>query len=213
VALVVPRGVVWAAVGLGIAAVALGAVVARAAPVEEPAYDVVSRRDGWEIRRYAPVVQAQITVTGPFRSAINEGFRALAGYIFGGNAPGASIAMTAPVSAQAGGQHIAMTAPVAAASEGPDAWTVAFTMPSSWALSDLPAPNDPRVRLVEVDGGDFAALRFGGWATAGRVAAKQATLLAAVADAGMPVGGAPVVAQYDPPWSPVRRNEILVPLR
>lgn len=212
-ALVIPRWVVWAAVGLGIVAVALGAVVARAAPVEEPAYDVISTHDGWEIRRYGPVVQAQVTVTGPLRPALNDGFRALADYIFGANTPGATIEMTAPVSARRDGQRIAMTAPVGAAADGPEAWVVSFTMPSSWALSDLPTPKDPRVRLVEVEGGEFAALRFGGWATASRVAARQAALLAAVEGAHLAVGGPPVIAQYDPPWSPLRRNEILVPLR
>jgi SOUL heme-binding protein len=208
------RTVAAAAVALvGGAAVVVGSV-ARGSSVEEPVFTVESTYDGWEIRRYPPTLQAQVVVTGPYASAINEGFRVLAGYIFGGNTPGASIAMTAPVSAQrTEGQRIAMTAPVGATSAGEEAWTVAFTMPSSWSLETLPAPLDPRVRLVAVEGARVAARRFGGWATVGRVAEQQEALLAALRGAGL-AAGTPTVAQYNPPWPlpPLRRNEILVPV-
>lgn len=209
-----PRALAAAAVALAAGALGLVASAARGGSVEEPAYVVESVHDGWEIRRYAPTVEARVTLTGPYDAVITQGFRVLAGYIFGGNAPGASIAMTAPVSAQrAEGERIAMTAPVSATAAGEEAWTVAFTMPSSYTLETLPAPLDPRVTLVAVEGSRVAARRFGGWAIAGRVAEHQAALLAALQQAGLHAG-TPTVAQYNPPWTlpPLRRNEILVPL-
>jgi hypothetical protein len=195
------RTLVAAAAALVTGAIGVVASAARGGSVEEPAYLVESTLEGWEIRSYPPTVQARVTLTGPYDEVVSQGFRVLARYIFGENQPGASIAMTAPVTAQrAGGDRIAMTAPVSATTAGDQGWTVAFTMPSSFTLETLPAPLDPRVTLVALGRSRVAARRFGGWATAGRVAAQQAALLAALNDAGLE-GGIPKVAQYNPPWT------------
>ena len=66
---------------------------------------------GLEIRNYGPRIAAETTVFGDEDKALSDGFRRLAGYIFGGNHGSAKIAMTAPVARQSG-QKIAMTAPV-----------------------------------------------------------------------------------------------------
>ena len=86
-----------------------------------------------DIRLYGERIAAQTVVTGNSDTARNQGFRRLAGYIFGGNAQRASIAMTAPVSqaGTGGSQTIAMTAPVAQTPSGVDRWTVQFFMPAA----------------------------------------------------------------------------------
>ena len=206
---------------LAAATALLGALPLRAAhaAIEEPAYTVIEVHDGWELRSYAPTIQARVTVQGEWGDALNQGFRILAGYIFGGNQPRARIEMTAPVAARPAGERIAMTAPVAAvpaAAAGDGAtWVVSFTMPSSWTLETLPVPDDPRVTLVAEAGGRVAALPFGGWATSRRVAEKQAELARALEASGFTSTGPAVTAQYNPPWTPppLRRNEILVPVR
>ncbi|MEI8256072.1 MAG: heme-binding protein, partial [Deltaproteobacteria bacterium] len=66
--------------------------------VDEPRFSVELHDGDFEVRRYEPRVVAETLVTGPSSGAANEGFRRLAGYIFGGNRGRASIAMTAPVS-------------------------------------------------------------------------------------------------------------------
>jgi hypothetical protein len=196
--------------GFGAAAVA-SATGATTAPggYEEPPATVEATHDGFEVRRYAPSIEARVTVAGAYSDAVSAAFGVLAGYIFGGNAPRASIAMTTPVSAQPTGQRIAMTTPVSAAPEA-TGWTVAFTMPATWTLATLPRPNDPRVQLVEVPGGAWAVRSFGGRATNDAVATELAALDAAAARAGVPLTGPPVVSQYDPPWvlGPWRRNEV-----
>ena len=196
--------------GIGAAAVAsaTGATTAPGA-YEEPAYDVEAAHDGFEVRRYAPTVEARVTVAGDYASAVSAAFGLLAGYIFGGNTPGASIAMTTPVSAQPAGERIAMTTPVSAA-PAPAGWTVAFTMPATYTLATLPRPNDARVQLVEVPGGAWAVRAFGGRASNDAVAAELAALDAAAARAGVTLTGPPVVSQFDPPWvlGPWRRNEV-----
>ena len=65
--------------------------------VEQAEYSVLKKVDGYEIRKYPSHVVAQTTVGGSYRESMNQGFRIVAGYIFGGNTKKESIAMTAPV--------------------------------------------------------------------------------------------------------------------
>ena len=178
---------------------------------ETPAYDVVRRWPEAELRRYGPTIVAETRVEGAREGAGSEGFRRLAGYIFGGNRAGASIAMTAPVAQSS--ERIAMTAPVAQA-EADGAWVVQFTMPSRWTLDTLPVPNDRRVTLREVRGGLVLARRYAGSWSEARYAAEAEALEAVRAQEGLRAAGAPVWARYDPPWKPwfLRRNEVLLPV-
>jgi hypothetical protein len=92
--------------------------------VEQAGYTVAQKMKGYEIREYPAQLVAQTAVQGSFAEALNNGFRILAEYIFGGNARKKSMAMTAPVVAQKAGnpsERIAMTAPVKAASAVDDA--------------------------------------------------------------------------------------------
>lgn len=185
---------------------------------EEPRYDAAERLGDVEIRRYAPRLAAETVVPGDAYSARGEGFRRLAGYIFGGNAGGRRIDMTAPVAqASAGsGERIAMTAPVAQApatqASGEGGWTVRFFLPA--ALTDPPAPNDARVRIVPVPEETMAVLRFSGTATEAAVAERTKALLAALSGTAWRPAGEPVAWFYDPPWTlpPLRRNEVAVPV-
>ena len=66
-----------------------------ATAIEEPRYEVVTawEEHSIELRSYAPRILAVTTMT----QGQNNGFRVLAGYIFGGNKSDQKIAMTAPV--------------------------------------------------------------------------------------------------------------------
>ena len=189
-----------------------------AVAVEEPQYRIEREYGSFEVRVYAPAIVAETVVTGGFGDGTNEGFRRLAGYIFGANGGGRKIAMTAPVGAEpargAAGTKIAMTAPVGA-EKSTDGWTVTFTMPSSFTLASLPVPNDARVRLREIPARRVAAARFSGTWGAERFEDVARKLVADARAAGLdPAGAPPVFARYNPPWTPwfLRRNEVLIPL-
>jgi len=186
---------------------------------EEPKHRVLETRDGFEVRLYEPQVVAETLVEGEFGGGGNEGFRRVAGYIFGGNDGGRKIAMTAPVAqerrpGERDGMKIAMTAPVAQQKAG-EGWTVAFIMPSEHTMATLPKPNDPRVILREVPARRVAAVTFSGTWGAERFDAIARELLGALDAAGFVPSGPPVYARYNPPWTPwfLRKNEVLVPLR
>ncbi len=180
---------------------------------EEPRHTVAERLGDVEIRRYAPRLAAETTVAGGAYAARGEGFRRLAGYIFGGNRKQARIDMTAPVaqSSASSGERIAMTAPVAQEA-GDSGWVIRFFLPA--ALSDPPAPNDARVRIVPVPEETVAVLRFSGTATEAAIADRRAALLAALSGTAWRPAGEPVSWFYDPPWTlpPLRRNEVAVPV-
>ncbi len=183
--------------------------------VEEPQYTRLAADGPFELRRYAPVIVAEVHVAGEMQTATNDGFRMLAGYIFGGNTARKSIAMTAPVTLSASaGTKIAMTAPVTLTGEGRD-WVVQFSMPRQWSLETLPVPDDRRVQLRQLPETQMAVLKFSGLTSPSRVAAKSAELAEWVTARGLDVAGTPSLARYDPPWTPwfMRRNELMIPVK
>lgn len=184
---------------------------------EEPRFEVIDRAGAVEIRRYGPRLAAETTVAAESETAArSEGFRRLAGYIFGGNEGARKIAMTAPV-AQAPSarspERIAMTAPVGAA-RGPEGWTIRFFMPAAYTRETLPVPKDERVAIVEAPAETVAVLRYAGVPSATAAAEHRAALLAALAATRWQATGEPFDWFYDPPWTlpPLRRNEAVVPV-
>jgi hypothetical protein len=191
--------------------------------LETPPYRTLTLDERFELRRYEPHIVASTEVTGEHDDATRQGFRRLAGYIFGNNRQEAKVAMTAPVSTQAKradddeGVSIAMTAPVATqptglANDGKTTWEVTFTMPSKWRMDTLPTPVDDRVKLKERPGRCQAAVIFSGLTTDGAVKEQEALLRTWLTDKGLSPVGEPTLARYnDPftlPWN--RRNEVLI---
>jgi hypothetical protein len=181
---------------------------------EEPAYEVErTLAANAEIRRYASRVLAVTRVReGDRDRAVSEGFRRLAGYIFGGNTGAASIAMTVPVTQ--GGERIAMTAPVTQASEREGGFEVTFTMPSSYTLDTLPRPSDPRVQLRTMPAERVAVWSYSGVSSAEIVAQHAEALRSLLRERGEVPRGEPISARYDPPSTLpfLRRNEVWIAL-
>jgi hypothetical protein len=94
----------------------------------------------------------------------------------------------------------------------PGSWTVRFVMPGSYTLDTLPSPNDPRVRLLPVPAARMAVVQFSGLAREDDIAAQTVLLSDFVTRNQLQTGGTPVLARYNPPWTPwfMRRNEIMV---
>ena len=183
---------------------------------EEPKYTVTLKEGSFEVRDYPAMVAAEVSVSGDRGQASSEGFKLLAGYIFGGNTKKQSIAMTAPVvqAAAVESEKIAMTAPVLQTGQ-PGNWTVRFLMPSRYTLDTLPKPNDARVRLLPVPAARWAVVQFSGLAREDDIAAQTGSLNAFVTSQNLQALGKPVLARYNPPWTPwfMRRNEIMVALQ
>ena len=185
----------------------------RVMATEEPAFQTIMKDGAFEIRDYPSLIVAEVTVGGDRRAAANEGFRLLAGYIFGGNISQQRSAMTAPVAQAPVSEKIAMTAPVMQTGDT-DRWVIQFTMPSEYSLETLPQPTNPRVKLLKLPPQQFAVRRFSGRAGSLEIADETNKLLATIEKRGLRVTGAVTVAQYNAPWVPgfARRNEVLLPI-
>lgn len=162
-------------------------------------YTVLATASGLEVRHYPEALSASVLRPGThYREVANPGFRSLAGYIFGGNAEGRKIAMTAPV-------HMEM---------GADSSRMRFIMPEGLAMDSLPRPDDPAVKLERLPAETVAVLRFGGFAKDERIAARSQELLERVKAAGLEPIGPVRFLGYDPPWQVVaRRNEVIVAVK
>ncbi len=185
--------------------------------IEEPAYTVLEKKDGYEIREYAPYIMAKTTVTGNYDEATNKGFRIIADYIFGNNTKKESIAMTTPVlesKAEASSEKIAMTTPVLETAGENNERTIAFVLPSKYTLETLPTPNNNAVTFTEVPARKVAALTFTWYATESRMEAKKALLQSYLKRDNITTAGEPETARYNPPLSMplMLRNEVLIPV-
>ncbi len=162
--------------------------------IEEADYEVIREVGGIEIRHYPSLIQAVTVLPGAASSS--EGFRRLAGFIFGGNEQAQKIAMTAPVQETLGEAQP----------------TMAFTMPAQYALEELPRPEDDRVKLQRLEARTVAVVSFSGWATQARVARFERELRKKLAANEIEISGDTSLNQYNPPWTLpfLRRNEIMI---
>lgn len=202
------RPVLWAAVGLVIIGVsAWGPIVSN---VEQAKYDVVETHGDIQIRDYAPMIVAETEVPGERKAAINKGFRIIADYIFGNNAPQEKMAMTAPVIQQPA-EKIAMTAPVIQEGAG-NRWKVRFVIPASHTIETLPKPNNDAVQLQQIPAKRFAVIRFSGMASEDSLETHTNALNAFISDNQRSALSQPTYAFFNPPWTLpfLRRNEVMI---
>ncbi len=178
--------------------------------IEKPAYTLVEKREGYELRDYAPYMVAEVEVSGTRKESLNEGFRILAGYISGGNRSRDPLLMTPPVE-EFFSEKIPMTAPVVEQVTGATR-KVTFSMPSQYTLATLPIPKDSRVYFYEIPARKMAVKRFSWWASESRFTRIQEALLSNLKKDGREVIGTPYFAGYTPPFSApwMHRNEVMV---
>jgi SOUL heme-binding protein len=169
---------------------------------EKARYQIESMDGDFEVRQYAPRVQAETVLNAaPWKQSLSEGFHRLANYISGGNSRHLKIAMTAPVMVTVGATDRATR-------------TVAFKMPDSEPFETLPTPDDRQITLRRIPARRVAALSFSGRYGAGIPAEKRQELLTYVRAAGLIPIGDVTFAGYDAPWTVpwLRHNEVQVEL-
>ena len=140
--------------------------------LETPEYELISKDDGFEIRRYSEMIIATTSVQADYKSSTSSGFRRIASYIFGGNDKEMKIAMTAPVISDC-------------PSEGLNTFNISFVMPKEYSIDDLPKANTSLVSIEQESLGDVAVLTFGGWATESRSISYQQKLSALLKKSGI----------------------------
>ncbi len=199
--------------------IALSLFMGGAMANEEPRYEVIKKEEGFEVRRYQPMIIAEVLVTGTLSEASSKGFRQIADFIFGNNEDpvkkqSEKIAMTAPVTMEADtSSKIAMTAPVTMEGAG-GAWKMAFVMPSKFTLDTLPKPKNPNITIKQMPAQQIAVVTFSGWVDEEKLAAQTTRLNEWMAKSGLKTSGTAQLSRYNPPWTlPFwRRNEVWMKL-
>ncbi len=163
--------------------------------IEQYAYTVEREIGDVEIRQYEDAVFSSVRLQdSTYANSANQGFRILAGYIFGGNDKGQSIAMTSPVVMEMGKEM-----------------KMSFMVPSGMNMDSLPKPNDGRVYQEKVPGSKMAVIRFGGWSSDEKIEEKKQELIHILKENNMSFEGPFLYMGYNPPYQLVgRRNEVAV---
>ncbi len=183
---------------------------------EQVPYELQATLGEIEVRSYPDQVHAETTVEGgDWNHALSEGFKRLAGYIFGDDrrteAPEERRAQLGERS-----ERLSMTAPVLATVAGPTAreHTIRFVMPIDRDATELPVPLDARIQIRVVPARTVAVLPFRGNYKTDLPLEKREVLLSELQQAGLPTRGNVWFAGYDPPstLTALRRNEVLVEL-
>lgn len=166
---------------------------------EMPPYSVKWSDGAREIRAYGPHLLAEVKVSGSRSGAIQQGFRVLAGYIFGANATG---------------EKIAMTVPVAQTPQG-EAWVISLMMPARYTTETLPKPRTDAVRFVEAAPSRQLVERFSGIPGTDDLANRAEALAVWAKSQGYEILAGPHYYFYDAPmtlpWK--RRNEVAFTIR
>jgi len=169
------------------------------AKTEEQKYTVVYSDKKFEIRFYPSATLATIySDAKSYRDLSGNGFRMLAGYIFGGNESDTQISMTSPVHMDINNSKSAMS----------------FVMPSSYSKENLPKPDNSNVKIEKTEDEHVAVIRFGGYASDEDIKKYSEKLENLLSEKGITHYGNFRLLGYNPPFQFIgRRNEIIVSVK
>ena len=175
--------------------------------VENPIYTIVDKNiESIEIRRYEPMLIAEVEIPGARKEAIKDGFRILADYIFGNN-------KIKPHNTKYDNQEVTkipMTAPVQQQWID-NSWLISFIMPAEYDIDSLPEPVNKDIKIKKIESKDFVVIRFAGFGSDSNIEKHKIILLDYIKDNNIKYHGSPKYAFYNPPWTlPImRRNEVM----
>ena len=160
---------------------------------ESPDYDILEAEGNCEVRHYSPFQVVRYFDERDPRA--EQGFRTLFRYIQADNESGQTISMTVPV-LQENRDHVR---------------TMSFVVPAKHRVNP-PQPHDPRLQIVEMEGGIYAAIGYRGAQSQVRVNRHQEQLESWIHERGWDILGMPVAAFYNPPFTPsfLKHNEVLM---
>ena len=164
---------------------------------EQHNYQVIKKFANFEIRKYEPAVFSSVKLGKKgYKESSGEGFRILAGYIFGDNKSNEKIAMTSPVTMELG-----------------DSTKMMFMVPKSYNLDALPNPNNDRIVFEKHSEKIIAAIRFDGWADNEKIENYKSILIKELEKENLQHTNKFSFLGYNPPYEVIdRRNEVVVEL-
>ena len=157
---------------------------------EEAKYEVIQKNKIYEIRKYSDRLAVET-----FESNQNSGFRKLFNYISGNNKTNKKISMTTPVTRTKKNGNM----------------TMQFYLPSEYNQDSAPDPSSSEVKIVNVEGGYYAVLRYSGRASDKNHIKHKEILEKELLKNDISIISPSIRATYDSPFTlPMnRRNEAM----
>ena len=165
-------------------------IISNAMAVEEIEYETIKKNEVYEIRKYSDRLAIETLSTNQ-----NSGFRKLFNYISGKNQKNEEIKMTAPVTQVKKNGNM----------------TMQFYLPSKFNSNNVPNPSRDDVRIVNIEGGYYAVLRYSGRASDRNFIKHKDILEKELKKNNISIISPPIRATYDSPFTlPMnRRNEAM----
>ena len=157
---------------------------------EEAKYDVVKSNEIYEIRKYSDRLAVQALNTNQ-----NNSFRKLFNYISGDNETNEEIKMTIPVTQM----------------EKKGNMTMQFYLPSKFNKDNIPNPSRSDVKIVKVEGGYYAVIRYSGRASDKNFIKHKEILENELKKDNISIASPAIKASYNSPFTlpMLRRNEAM----
>jgi len=157
---------------------------------EEAKYEIIDKNEVYEIRKYSDRLAVETMTSG-----IDSNFRKLFNYISGRNETQEKIAMTTPVTQV----------------EKKGNMTMQFYLPSKFNSGNVPSPSREDVKIVNIEGGYYAVLKYSGRASDGNFIKHKEILEKELKKNNISIISLPIRATYDSPFTlPMnRRNETM----
>jgi len=157
---------------------------------EEAKYDVVKSNEIYEIRKYSDRLAVQALNTNE-----NNSFRKLFNYISGDNETNEEIKMTIPVTQM----------------ENKGNMTMQFYLPSKFNKDNVPYPSSSDVKIVNIEGGYYAVIRYSGRASNKNFIKHKEILENELKKDNISISGSAIKASYNSPFTlpMLKRNEAM----
>ena len=157
---------------------------------EEAKYDVVKSNEIYEIRKYSDRLAVQALNTNE-----NNSFRKLFNYISGDNETNEEIKMTIPVTQM----------------ENKGNMTMQFYLPSKFNKDNVPYPSSSDVKIVNIEGGYYAVIRYSGRASNKNFIKHKEILENELKKDNILISGSAIKASYNSPFTlpMLKRNEAM----
>ena len=157
---------------------------------DEPNYEVVQKNEIYEVRKYSDRLAVETINSGS-----ENNFRKLFNYISGRNENSEKIKMTTPVTQVEKDGNMSMQ----------------FYLPTKFDSKNAPKPIKENVRIVNIEGGYYAVIRYSGRASDKNFTKHKDILLKELKINNILTLSPPIRATYDSPFTlPMnRRNEAM----
>ena len=157
---------------------------------DEPNYEVIQKNEIYEIRKYSDRLAVETIDSGS-----DNNFRKLFNYISGKNEDNEKIKMTTPVTQFKKNGNMSMQ----------------FYLPSKFNLKNVPKPMKENVRIVNIEGGYYAVIKYSGRANDKNFIKHKDILLKELKIDNVFITSPSIRATYDSPFTlPMnRRNEVM----